>query len=213
MENIQNHFKQNHFAVIKNFLTQELSSLSYNYCKLKVLRESEKLRFCNNLYRQKWDGDWGDGQIPGSYNLYGDPYFDAMLALSMANFENFTKLSLHPEYTYWRFYETGDVLEEHIDRPSCEISATLCLGYDCSNIDNYVWPIYIKDLQGNKIDINLLPGDLLIYRGDKLAHGRDKFLGLNHAQVFLHFKDKNGTYYQKNGGFDDRPNLGLPKLI
>lgn len=213
MKNIQNYFKENDYVIIKNFLTQDISNLSYNYCKMKVLRESEKYRLNKEHYLPGWDGQWGDGQISGSYSMYGDPYFDSMLDLGLKNFENYTNLSLHPEYTYWRFYETEDILEEHIDRPSCEISATICLGYDCSNLSNYIWPIFIKNKNNEKIEIILNSGDMLLYRGCEIAHGRDKFLGLNQAQVFLHFKDKNNQYYNINKLYDERESLGLPKFF
>ena len=40
-------------------------------------------------------------------------------------------------------------------------------------------------------------------------HWREKFLGLNHAQVFLHFGDKNGIYNKVE--YDGRKQLGIPK--
>lgn len=60
-------------------------------------------------------------------------------------------------------------------------------------------------------EIILKPGDMLIYRGCELYHWRDKFLGLCHAQVFLHYKDINGPFYDKDKMYDDRFSLGLPR--
>ena len=45
-----------------------------------------------------------------------------------------TGLNLKPTYSYWRLYKTGDVLKRHKDRPSCEVSTTLCLGYNNTNL-------------------------------------------------------------------------------
>jgi hypothetical protein len=210
---MQEDFKTNGFLIVKKFLTEDIANLSYEYCKLKTLRQSEKLRLHKENYMKDWDGAFGDGQINNSFSFYGDPYFDGLLKLSMVNFENYTGLNLSPEYTYWRLYEKDDILKEHIDRPSCEISATICLGYDCSNLSNYIWPIFIKNKNNEKIEIILNSGDMLLYRGCEIAHGRDKFLGLNQAQVFLHFKDKNNQYYNINKLYDERESLGLPKFF
>jgi len=210
-EEIQKYFKDNGYVIIRDFLPEDIVNISYEYCKLKVNRQSEKHRLNLNNYMQPWDGHWGDVQIPGSYNLYGDPYFDSILKLSTQSISDFTGLQLTPEYSYWRFYQPNDILEKHIDRPSCEISTTLCIGYDTSNKENYIWPICITDREGKNQEIILKPGDMLIYKGCELAHWRDKFLGLCHAQVFLHFKDINGPYFDKDKLYDDRFSLGLPR--
>ena len=60
-----------------------------------------------------------------------------------------TGLELLPTYSYARIYKKGDILKRHKDRPSCEISATINLGSNLSNIDNikypdYQWPIFVK---------------------------------------------------------------------
>jgi len=51
------------------------------------------------------------------------------------------------------------------------------------------------------------PGDMLIYRGDVVEHWREPLWGNNHAQVFLHYNEKDGKYHMP---FDARPMLGLP---
>ena len=52
------------------------------------------------------------------------------------------------------------------------------------------------------------PGDMIIYRGCELDQWREPFPGLNHAQVFLHYNEKDGEFNNINDG---RPMLGLPK--
>jgi hypothetical protein len=52
------------------------------------------------------------------------------------------------------------------------------------------------------------PGDMIIYRGCDVDHWRERYKGLNHAQVFLHYNDKNGPFQEL---FDGRPILGIPK--
>ena len=44
----------------------------------------------------------------------------------------------------------------------------------------------------------------------KFENNFSKFIGINHAQVFLHYNEKNGKF---NELYDGRPFLGLPKFI
>ena len=47
--------------------------------------------------------------------------------------EEITGMKLAPSYTYYRMYLNGAILKRHKDRPSCEISATVCLDWDDSS--------------------------------------------------------------------------------
>ena len=55
--------------------------------------------------------------------------------------------------------------------------------------------------------IHMKPGDMLIYRGDDVEHWREPLWGNNHAQVFLHYNEKEGQY---DIPYDGRPLLGMP---
>lgn len=210
---IQDFFHKNGFVVIEKFMPEDMANLLYQYCITKVQRTDFMITFDKANYREDWDGMWGDKQIPGSFNSYGDPMMDTVLSVSVPMMSNYTGLDLYPTYTYWRFYETGDILEYHTDRSSCEISATLCLGYNMSNVDqskypNYNWPMFVKTKEGADLPIQLKPGDVIIYKGCEIPHWREKFIGLNQAQLFMHFNDKNGPYKIL---YDGRPILGIPK--
>jgi hypothetical protein len=212
-EQIQNYFKENKYVVIRNFISQDTSLLLYNYCKLKVQRQDYRYTYDRNSYDKDWDGEWGDGQVSNAYSLYGDPIMDSLLQLSTNSMQVYTGLELLPQYSYWRLYQKGNVLDRHIDRDACEISTTLCLGYDVSDVDEnvypeYDWPMFVQSPSKEELPIHMKPGDLIIYRGCEIEHWRDKFIGKNHAQVFMHYNDATGPYKQI---FDTRPNLGLPK--
>jgi hypothetical protein len=207
-------FKENSYLVIKNFIGSPMANILYNYCIAKVRRTAFMIRNFEQDYRPNWDGKFGDAQIPNSYNLYGDPMMDTILLMSRDTISDYVGIDLAPNYTYWRFYEKNDELKRHRDRESCEISATLCLGYNVSNVDadkypDYDWPMWVQDRNGNEFPVHLKPGDLIIYKGCDLDHWREPYIGLNHAQVFFHFNDRNGPYKIE---LDGRPMIGVPTL-
>jgi hypothetical protein len=208
------YFEDNGYIKIENFITPSESFFLYNYIKLMAIKlnwfEENFTELSNDIYDNH--GTFNDPQAPGDYSKYGDPIFDTLLSLKLKEVEYFTGLNLLPNYSYHRLYTTNTELKKHIDRFSCEISTTLCLGYDVSNIDaekypDYNWPMFIKEKNGKELPVHMKPGDMIIYRGCELEHWREPFLGMNHAQVFLHYNEiKNG----ENILFDGRPVLGLP---
>ena len=61
------------------------------------------------------------------------------------------------------------------------------------------------------MQIDLEPGDMLMYRGCQLEHWRDAFEGENCVQVFLHYNDASNPNSLDNI-YDSRPFLGLPDM-
>ena len=57
--------------------------------------------------------------------------------------------------------------------------------------DSTSWPIY---MEGTEIDLQ--PGDAVIYLGCELEHWREEFKGDWHAQAFLHYVDKKGSHIE-----------------
>jgi len=211
MTEISNFFKENNYVVIKKFLDENLSGFLYNYCINKAKATDFKYTYDFENYNTDWDGTFGDTQISQSFSCYADVIMETLLQLSLNNMEKYVDLKLIPNYSYWRLYEHNDILEKHVDRNSCEISVTICLGYNVENVDkkiysNYNWPMFIKDKNGNEYPVSMEPGDMIIYRGCELEHWRTNFKGLNHAQVFLHYSDVNSTNSQF---LDGRPMLGI----
>jgi len=212
---IQSYFAENKYVVIKEFLNKDTSAILYNYCKLKTQSIDIKKFYCKESYDSLWDGRFDDEQSYGDFSYYGDPVMESILQLGLNSMQNFTGLNLVCNYSYWRLYQKDSILKRHLDRKSCEISTTLCLGYDISDVDQNVypdfdWPMFIKDKNNNEIPIHLKPGDMLIYRGCEVEHWREPFIGTNHAQVFLHYNDANGENPITN---DNRRCLGVPKNI
>ena len=158
-------------------------------------------------------------QIPNTYSQYANMAMETLLLKCQPGMEKATGLKLYPAYTYARIYKKGDELKRHKDRPSCEISTTLCLGGDH-------WPIYLDPTGSDNvideyknihkpgapkgIEVNLKPGDMLIYSGCELEHWREPFQGQLCGQVFLHYNHADGRFAKTNL-YDKRPMLGIVK--
>jgi predicted 2-oxoglutarate/Fe(II)-dependent dioxygenase YbiX len=146
-----------------------------------------------------------DTQCPSSEAVHGAMAFDKLLVDLLPHFEKASGKRLYPTYSYARLYKTGEKLAIHTDRPACEISATLTLGFD-----GKAWPIYMGDEGGaNASKIEMAVGDAVLYRGMEKHHWRKKFKGEWQAQVFLHYVDADGPH--KEWKFDKRPGLNLPQ--
>jgi hypothetical protein len=143
-----------------------------------------------------------DPQCPISEAVHGTVTFDQLLVDLLPHFEQACGKRLYPTYSYARLYKPGEELKRHTDRPACEISATVTLGFEGD-----VWPIYMAS---NKIDMQV--GDAVIYRGMDIEHWRKKYTeGQWQAQVFLHYVDADGPH--ANQKYDGRVSLGLSKPV
>ena len=219
---MKDNFKKNKYTIIKKAISKELANFLCSYFLIK--RDAVKYMYSKDLIiKHDLLGYWNDPQCPNVYVNYGDFAMDTLLINLLSLMEEQTKLSLIPTYSFARIYEKGSILHRHKDRPSCEISTTLNLGGD-------PWPIFIDptgedniyNLRSTEkgeecdiledahkgIEVNLNPGDMLIYRGYELEHWRKEFKGNECVQVFLHYNEMTGKF--KDNLYDKRPMLGLP---
>lgn len=193
MTTISQHFEDKRYVYLSQVLSQENCQKLTKY--MFDLKEKGLLK--------------KDTQCPLSWSLYGDPVFDKILENLKEPLSKQLGISLLPAYTYARIYETGEVLKRHIDRPSCEISGTLTLGFDP---ESELWPIYFSADPDDEIglNVNIEVGDLVMYRGNELTHWRPKYLGKWQAQVFFHYVDANGPH--KEWAYDKRDKLNIEKI-
>lgn len=117
---------------------------------------------------------------------------------------------LLPSYDYFRIYQKGDICRLHSDRPSCEHSVSLTLGYS----DAKPWPLeigskkmegpdYLRESFGEEeyASIPMQPGDAVLYQGVNYRHGRSTpNPNLWSAHLFLHWVDRDGPH--KDHAFD-----------
>ena len=212
-------YKDHKYVLIKNFISKQLAEYLYAYGIMRANRAKTMVRAKYPHYIEDSDGTYKDQQVPETFSCYSDPAMETLLAYGLQGMRGITGLNLKPTYSYWRLYKNGDILKRHKDRPSCEVSTTLCLGYDNTNLKGrkqnwteYDWPMWVDESGGfgnRGKPLNMKPGDMIVYRGCDIEHWREPFLGRNHAQVFLHYNNVDGPYGE-NCVFDGRPHLGLP---
>lgn len=113
---------------------------------------------------------------------------------------------LLPSYCYFRVYRQGDICRVHGDRPACEHSVSLTLGYG----DDLPWPLEVSprriDQPYERADeafgptedaraVTMMPGDGVLYQGVHHHHGRTS-PNPNRwsAHLFLHWVAKDGPF-------------------
>ena len=212
-------FKKNKYQVIRGALSKEVADIAYRY--LQISAEADYWMLNNGVTHagNKLVGNFNDPQVPNSYAKYADRVMETLLVDTIKVMQKKTGLRLVPTYSYCRLYRTGNILKRHKDRPSCEISTTLNLGGD-------PWPILIDPTGSDNVideyknihkpgapkgvEVNLKPGDMLIYSGCELEHWREPFKGKLCGQVFLHYNHADGRFAKTNL-YDKRPMLGIVK--
>jgi hypothetical protein len=174
---------------------------SYGYL---VVRSAIQKRFAEvlNEYALRFatSGATGDSQVPGSPARYGDPLMERVLEDLLPGLEQVSGRRLYPTYSYFRVYRQGDILHRHRDRPSCEISLSLTLGYQADE----PWPLFVEG-PGGAYEARLEPGDGLLYKGMECDHWRNQFQGVSASQAFFHYVDRDGR--QTEWRFDKRSAL------
>lgn len=186
-EDIKQFFQENNYVLISNYLNEQLIYSHYSHM-LDV--------YSNNL------GSNDNYQVENSYIHRDDMVFDTLLDKMCPVFCEITGKNLVPTYAFCRIYLKGQKLEKHTDRQSCEYSATLTLGYKS---EKELWPIFLKNSNGEKIKVPIEIGDALLYKGQEQLHWRKPFKGDHHIQLFLHYVDNDGPH--KDWIFDKRPGL------
>lgn len=182
----QQMFEETGYVVVKQFIPRLMCE--YISENIRVLEASSYLNY-------------GDTQVEKAFSAASPAITETLLEIVTPILSKTINCELYPTYSYLRIYVKGAELAKHVDRPSCEVSATLPISYDCPGI----WPLYIET--GDYVTrIELEPGDALIYKGIEIPHWREAFEGERQVQVFLHYVKKNGDYREFK--FDKRPHLG-----
>jgi hypothetical protein len=201
-------FMENGYVVLKNFIPKEIITMTLDAWKVIENEETHNQHF---FHREE---DIIDASPKDTlFKSQGAYQFPPAVALQhwLRNaLEDVFDLKLVETYAFTRKYDRGAYLNAHVDRPSCEISTTICLDYKSD--DNSPWNIWVK--HGTSViehpDINVIQsltqeknhrerkkngaacislevGDVLLYQGPNAIHWRDRFLGEYSYHMFLHF--------------------------
>jgi SEC-C motif len=179
-------FRRSGYTVISQAISPESAGLVATYA----------------LLQQKWPLYYQPEEMfRAALGRYADAMSESLLLELQPLVERGTGLKLLPCYSYLRIYGNGAILPRHLDRPSCEISTSLALGFKAPA----PWPL---SLQTDGVDksVTLMPGDMLIYRGADVPHWRETFTGDYWVQTFLHYVDANGQFTDFK--FDGREHIG-----
>lgn len=145
--------------------------------------------FTHTLLRKSDIQDKGDSQIPNARAIiHHELMFETLQEILWPEIESIIDDELLPTYSYARLYSNEDILEQHTDRPACEVSVTIQLGRS----HHYAWPIYVGNTR-----IDLGEGDAIIYKGCEVEHYRKICEGPENyysGQLFIHFVRKNGEH-------------------
>jgi hypothetical protein len=173
---------ENNFLLIDNFLPVE---------ECNFLSEEFKT-FCveNNVPSDKQCGE-------NSFGYYNFKPFLQILCESVKPLCEYLGDKVLPSFCYGRVYYTNSDLPIHIDRPECEISISCNLGGD------KIWPFYIENGNGEMCEVNMYPGNAILYLGRKAPHYRDPFDGEFNTQVMFFY---NRTYGEYSEHYFDRVN-------
>jgi len=171
MSELTETFNRQKYVVARGCLEDPHLSLLYRYARKRAALGTMKL----------------DDTSAGALSAPGEVFMDGLLEDLLPLAEETSGLELFPTFSYFRVYQRNDTLERHKDREACEISLSLCLGYEADR----PWPMFIEGPAGVSA-IELEPGDGLFYRGIECPHWREAFDGEHLAQVFLNYVDQNG---------------------
>lgn len=203
-------FYTDRYVVLRNFIPKEIIEYSMDVWKT-IEAQPELNSACFDMEIAPIP-DTPKSMQKKSFGGYATPMGVALHRYIHKKLSTELDLNLIHTYSYTRKYERGSYLKAHADRPSCEVSATLCLDY--STDDNEPWTIWLdnsqnwvdlgqgdqealfRETQGipirkrKSIPVKLEVGDLMIYQGPNVVHWRDNLLGNHSYHMFVHFINK-----------------------
>jgi hypothetical protein len=172
--------------VIDSGLSDDLLKTATQYCLFDELQNfNPDLRQSNRMHYK-----------------YADPLMETILLQLKSLIEKRINKVIYPTYSYYRVYRNNGTLDRHLDRESCEISASLSIGHNL----NDPWPLFMGDQK-----IYLKPGELVLYPGCDLPHWRDRLQCDSNqycVQGFFHYVSSDGPYLDFI--FDKREGIGYP---
>lgn len=223
-------FMKERYVVLRNFIPKDIINMCLDAWKTVEANEDWDNTI---MYRETNDITHNTplAKQNKSKGGYCTPWGVALHRWLKDALEDKIDLDLGETYSYTRKYERGAYLTAHTDRPSCEVSATLCLDYKTD--DGTPWKIWLQndqdyiDFHNNGELINItqgLPqrnrknakcislevGDILLYQGPNIPHWRDTFVGDYSYHLFVHFYNRQSRLTRlPYAASNDKEKLGM----
>jgi len=148
----------------------------------------------------------GHNVVNDQFEEYSAVLSETLLEQLRPTIESLTGFNLSPTYSFWRLYQPGAILRPHVDRAACEVSVSISIA---SEPKKSVWPLFITDLNGTDVCLNLRSSDAVIYMGCDLPHWREMLEDGVCYNLFLHYVRKDGP--RARYIYDMRNSLAAPK--
>ena len=204
------------FVILRNFIPESITNMSLD--AWKTIESNEEVDAV--IFHKEHEITQGSPKesLGKSKAGYCTPHGVALHRWLGDELKGIIDMDLRETYSYTRKYDRGAYLRAHTDRPSCEISATVCLDYHCD--DGKPWSIWVQNEEdyidlgcmekafeisqglphrkrkGIKIDLEV--GDVLLYQGPNVIHWRDYLLGDYSYHIFMHFINRESKMGQIN---------------
>ena len=137
-------FKESKFSVVKNIITPDMAKFLYEYVKLKATTVSFKKEVEAEYWDRDWDGHFTCEQCPNTFSHYGDPVMDTLGIKLLSEVSRYTGEDVCYTYSYYRFYQKGDVLK-NIPTEKLRYICNSIPRSDTSNLDYpYSWPFLLN---------------------------------------------------------------------
>jgi hypothetical protein len=131
----------------------------------------------------------GDSQVARRHVAHNEGVARFVHAQLAGAVSDIARVLVKPSYSYLAAYESGSVLERHVDRDQCEFSITLCIDATPEPPAQVPWPLQL-DVADGSLRVWQHLGDGLMYRGRYLPHYRDALAeGYTSTSLLFHYVD------------------------
>jgi hypothetical protein len=130
----------------------------------------------------------GDSQVERRYYLQDESVSQYLHEAILPFCQDVFGCALQKTYCYVVSYQSGAVLERHVDFSSCDYSVSLLIDSTPRGVPS--WPLYLDASQFGRgvVAIEQRPSDALFYRGCALPHWRQELpFGQRSISLLLHY--------------------------
>jgi len=188
LEKLINQFETSNYCLLPS---------SFNKPSQEYLKINSNLELLKKGVIEKNNNWTNPNNIQPSIKLYNSNLGISLHKILTPLYSQISKKNLIPSYSFIRKYYQNNLLPPHIDRPSCQYSATLQL----DRSKDKPWKFNLLDITKtySKIIeiIDQKIGDIILYKGEKLLHWRLPLEYEWSTHLFLHWVDGDDPNYKE----------------